>query len=66
MDALAAPEEIRAEQQDRARLPGAQQQAERTDAAAEFAGLYADDVWQDDEMSPTPYRDMRCGDRRMR
>jgi len=49
LDALATPEEIRAEQQDRARLSEAQQQAERAEAAVEFAGLRADDVWQDDE-----------------
>ena len=66
LDALATPEEIRAEQQDRARLRDAHRQAERTESAVEFAGLYADDVWQDDEMSSTPCRDMRCGDRRMR
>lgn len=49
LDALATPEAIRAEQQDRARLPEAQQQAERAEAAVEFAGLRTDGVWQDDE-----------------
>ena len=49
LDALATPEAIRAEQQDRARLSEAQQQAERAEAAVEFAGLRADAVWQDDE-----------------
>ncbi|WP_146206318.1 hypothetical protein [Auritidibacter sp. NML100628] len=49
LDALATPEVIRAQQQDRARLPVVQQQAERAEAAVEFAGLRADAVWQDDE-----------------
>ena len=49
LDALATPEEIRAERTDRARLPEAQQQAEQAEAAVEFAGLRADAVWQDDE-----------------
>lgn len=39
LDALATPEEIRAERTDRARLPEAQQQAERAEAAVDFAGL---------------------------
>ncbi|MBC2681482.1 hypothetical protein GSS87_03575 [Corynebacterium sp. 4HC-13] len=46
---LATPEVIRAEQQDRAQLSEAQRQAERAEAAVEFAGLRADAVWQDDE-----------------
>uniref|UniRef100_UPI0037C18CCF hypothetical protein n=1 Tax=Helicobacter pylori TaxID=210 RepID=UPI0037C18CCF len=37
LDALATPEAIRAEWTDRARLPEAQQQAERAEAAVEFA-----------------------------
>ena len=49
LDTLATPEEIRAERTDRARLPEVQQQAERAEAAVEFAGLCADAVWQDDE-----------------
>lgn len=55
LDALATPEEIRAEQQDRTRLPEAQQQTERAEAAVEFAGLRADDVWPDDEKHTDGY-----------
>ena len=55
MDALATPEEIRAEQRERARLPEAQQQAERAEAAVEFAGLRADAGWQDDEKHADGY-----------
>lgn len=55
LDALATPEVIRAERTYRARLPEAQQQAERAEAAVEFAGLRADAVWQDDEKHADGY-----------
>ena len=45
---------VTAERQDRVRLPEVQQQAERAEMAAEFAGLRADGVWQGDEKTSAP------------